>query len=645
MLRGYPDQPSVVVGSALHFHAATSAGGSETFQAHFFRVGATFDFVGSSETFTAYSLPFGRPDEDWGWPTYAVDIPKQWKPGVYLVWLVSPLSNSAPTAQSALSVANDSATFVCVLRDAAPGSMACILYKLPLFTYQAYNDLGNPAQSIYTGSPTVTLRRPGGGAGGHPWDAEKYPDYYDRSSSRQTFAHWDMPMIQWLEAAGYAIEYCTDLDLHLDDGTLINAYRLLLSVGHDEYWSLGLKSRVAAFIAAGGNVAFFSGNTCYRRTNVVQSGSAIDCRQYDDPGGPDKWISADPETRLTGVSYFYAGGAWSGPTPPTGFTVQYADHWVYGNTGLTDGAVFGLQSALVGYECDGAALSMLTGPRGYAMPNYADGTPSTFIILGVARLGPGWDYLYPGGAATLGLYTNGGTVFTAATADWPRVLASGDPTVAQITRNVLDTLSSRSIPIRGLSTGTCSPITAEGASAKFFADTRTLSHPNDLAYYWTSTAPLGPANQPTCEVMLPSPPAPVTITVRVDDGTKCPAFGTLTFTPLSGDAARRLEIMCLIHRFVVGSAVSRKAVQGVGDRIKLWVDPLWDPIRGELVQSVFEDHKQIRTGLAQLKQIANRLEKLLSTPANTVRASRPRAKVSVRQRTRNRNRKRRPSRK
>jgi hypothetical protein len=41
----------------------------------------------------------------------------------------------------------------------------------------------------------------------------------------------------------------------------------------------------------------------------------------------------------------------------------------------------------------------------------------------------------------MGLHTPGGTVFTAATTDWPRVLAAGrSPEVEQLTHNVLDRL-------------------------------------------------------------------------------------------------------------------------------------------------------------------------------------------------------------
>ena len=45
------------------------------------------------------------------------------------------------------------------------------------------------------------------------------------------------------------------------------------------------------------------------------------------------------------------------------------------------------------------------------------------------------------GAATMGIYTRGGTVFTAATTDWSHGLRGNDAVVESITRNVLDRLS------------------------------------------------------------------------------------------------------------------------------------------------------------------------------------------------------------
>jgi hypothetical protein len=74
------------------------------------------------------------------------------------------------------------------------------------------------------------------------------------------------------------------------------------------------------------------------------------------------------------------------------------------------------------------------------VPTGADGTPREFVVLGVGDCRPsGWGL--GNGAATMGLYTRGGTVFTAATTDWPRVLTAGTaPAVEQVTRNVLDRL-------------------------------------------------------------------------------------------------------------------------------------------------------------------------------------------------------------
>jgi hypothetical protein len=75
-----------------------------------------------------------------------------------------------------------------------------------------------------------------------------------------------------------------------------------------------------------------------------------------------------------------------------------------------------------------------------------DGTPRRFTILGIGDTrASGWGM--GNGAATLGVLEperqGGGTVFNAATTDWPRVVAAGrSPAVERITRNVLDRLGS-----------------------------------------------------------------------------------------------------------------------------------------------------------------------------------------------------------
>jgi hypothetical protein len=74
-------------------------------------------------------------------------------------------------------------------------------------------------------------------------------------------------------------------------------------------------------------------------------------------------------------------------------------------------------------------------------PRGQDGTPSNFTILGIADVSlAGWGL--GNKAATMGVYVDNGTVFTASTTDWARVVSSGSARIIeQITRNVVDRLS------------------------------------------------------------------------------------------------------------------------------------------------------------------------------------------------------------
>jgi hypothetical protein len=440
MIHAYPGRPSVRVGEELTLHVSTSA---PRFRVAFVRCGERRETVAVSGWLPGEAMPFGPAGEDWGWPAYPFPISAGWPPGPYAAILEEgdEAGHPLPVAGSGdLGRGEGKALFV--LRAAAP--TAPLLYKIPLFTYQAYNQMGVPAGSLYTGR-RVTLRRAGGGLDSRPWDGE-HVDVYDPSSPRQTFPHWDLPFIAWLERNGFAADYCTDLDLH-EDGRLLEPYRLLVSAGHDEYWSRAMRDQAEAFVRRGGNLAFFGANTCWWRVQVLEKGTALLCLKHRHPGldgGFDQWWNGQarrPENSLTGVSYRYGGGWWAGARTPLGYRVQHADHWVYAGTGLRDGDVFGAEEALVGYECDGVALAE-AAPEGRAVPAFTDGTPRSFVILGIARLGAGWRERPEGerAVATLGVYTEGGTVFNAATVDWARLLAAGHGAVERITRNVLERL-------------------------------------------------------------------------------------------------------------------------------------------------------------------------------------------------------------
>jgi hypothetical protein len=440
MIRGYPDRPSVFPGEILRLRIAGDA--PLWFQIWFYTQGQSrsrLAFKARTDAMPAHARPLGAPDRDWDWPVYEYPVPCDWKSGAYVALFV-PVEHADTDYPTVAHEWEAAALFVVRSRQAT----GKILYKLPLLTYHAYNEIGDPCGSLYTGRYSkLTLHRPGGGVGGRPWD-HYFPDAYDSSSSRQTFWHWDAPFISWLVRNRFEVDYCTDLDIHENSGNFIAAYRLLLSVGHDEYWSDAMRDNVAAFVEAGGNVAFFSGNTCWWRVHLVEGNRAFVCDKTGlggDDQKRDQWFRFDPENRLTGVSHRNGGGQWWDKREAIGYTVQHADHWIFEGTGLRNGDTFGADHALVGYECDGAAIADRPDERGFVVPSHNDGTPENFIILGVGRLGPEWaqdPVGFPGGrTATMGVYSNNGVVFTAATTDWPRVLASGEPHVAKITENIL----------------------------------------------------------------------------------------------------------------------------------------------------------------------------------------------------------------
>lgn len=451
MIQGYAEQPSPRPGGRIVLRVSTDA---PRFRVEFHRLGAAARPAGASPWLPGRAAPPHLPYQDWGrpgrglrgealapWAGYPFDVPAGWESGVYLATLVADDGGRGRA--------------LFVVRAPASGPRPPMLYKLPLFTYHAYNIAGGPPFDAATGRGQwclyndprferpplpvpagVSLHRPGGGAGARPYDAVN-PDPFD-PAPRQTFAHWDAKFVAWLERTGYAADYCTDADLHHDGDALLAPYRLLVSAGHDEYWSDAMRDAAEGHVARGGNAAFFGGNTCWWRVALHDPVTFSRTACWHETGRA--------ENALTGVSFRNGGERDRDDFPvPVGFRVQHAGHWVYAGTGLRDGDVFGGGPGeyLVGYECDGAEFDRAELDAGRPVtPTGRDGTPPGFTILGVGDTRPSGPWGLGNGAATMGVLRRGGTVFTAATTDWPRLLTSAaTPQVAAITRNVLDRLS------------------------------------------------------------------------------------------------------------------------------------------------------------------------------------------------------------
>jgi methionine-rich copper-binding protein CopC len=163
---------------------------------------------------------------------------------------------------------NDDTHIVFVVRDDAHQSD--LLFKTSDTTWQAYNSWGD-VQATENNPNKVLNSFYRGDSAAAPGRAVKLS--YDRPFNTRRTTPWgrdfvwanEYPMVRFLEANGYDVSYIATADAARAPQGLLN-HKVLLSVGHDEYWS---QEERAAFETArdqGVHLAFFSGNEVYWKT-------------------------------------------------------------------------------------------------------------------------------------------------------------------------------------------------------------------------------------------------------------------------------------------------------------------------------------------------------------------------------------------
>ncbi|TVR28084.1 MAG: hypothetical protein EA389_01145 [Ilumatobacter sp.] len=511
-IEGYCSRLSTRPGQHLGLHVSTR---HPRYHVSVERWGATRELLWSAHdlpgTFTP--PPADADSQGCGWPvSLSIPVAEHWRSGFHLVTL------TAPDAPAGRDVAH--AGFV-VRGGPVTEDRARALLVLDTNTWHAYNTWGG--RSLYTGGHQVSFARPfGRGILCRPpiddgddrddrkarptrWGEEPDADgaifqsyrtehaYPSAIGSTGWFTH-GRRFVEWAEAAGHEFDYAVSSDLELDPGAL-DGYDLVISVGHDEYWSAGQRAAVETHVRRGGNLASFSGNTMFWqvRLEATEAGTAMVCHKYaahrDDPvltgDHPEAMTGmwADPIVGRPEWSVLGAGSAFglyhrfgrATPRGVGGFVVYRHDHWMLAGTGLTYGDVLGSAHGVVGYETVGCPITFDEYQLPVAAPDLAPGgglpdqieiiafTPSSNLAVGdypasIAALSDQGDMefiaerLHGGtGAAELAKvrYGNavmltcrpygpdGGEVVTVGTTDWVFGLAD-DPAVARVTANVLD---------------------------------------------------------------------------------------------------------------------------------------------------------------------------------------------------------------
>lgn len=434
---GYTDRLSYTAGDEVRFHVSSPV----PYDLEVARVGPRREVVWKQAGLPAAPQPVPADASAHGcrWNAVSsVPVGDDWQTGYYAVRLTAAGDGAGKPAAS-------EAFFV--VRPKHPGQGSKVLLQLATNTYNAYTNWGGYSLYAYNGRHKVQGRRVS----------------FDRPQ-HSLFERWEGPFVRWAESAGYAFDYCvnSDLEFHPD---LLRHHKLVLSVGHDEYWSAPMRDHLEAFIGGGGNVAFFSGNTCCWQVRSEDSGRALACWKQsfgDDPyywSGDHKhlttlwshYLVGRPENALTGVGFLWGGYHRSHGQfmdGPGAYTAHRPDHWLLAGTGVRRGDPFGAKLPgykVVGYECDGCELEWKDG---LPVPTHRDGTPAGFEVVATApaRWHPDdceWYEKWEKGRtghAVIGTYTRGGTVVTVGTTDWSHGLRGNDPVIVRVTRNVLDRL-------------------------------------------------------------------------------------------------------------------------------------------------------------------------------------------------------------
>ena len=363
-------------------------------------------------------------------PAGSLQIPLDWPTGLYVGRV-----EAAPAAPADIPF---------IVRAAVDGSQAATLVVMNDTTYEAYNYWGGRSLYGFGSHGSMVWTSPGSGAANLSWAwhvSFRRPVNAVFPEHQQKWAYSEVPFVRWLARQGIEVEWCTLVDLHRE-ANLLDHYRLLVNVGHAEYVSKEMRDRIVAFVRQGGNAAFFTGNTCWWRVRIEDDGQALVCykdERFDpifDPAG-DPTTDASTVTvnwpdnlaaGLTGVVWSRLV-LWFKPEDDAGrarlqYVVKDEGHWVFADTGLHTCEPFGVyddgKQTVVGAETDVKPES----------------SPAGFTTLAEVKDGDS-------PVATMGIFSRGGTVFTASTINWTRGLSQDAGRwgpIDQITCNVLERL-------------------------------------------------------------------------------------------------------------------------------------------------------------------------------------------------------------
>ncbi len=499
----YTDRLSYRPGDIVRFHISSSA---KSFRLQIVRDGARPLVVEQAENLNAplTRLQGNFIEDGCGWPeVFRWQIPADMVSGFFIASVHAEDSFGTPRVQEH--------GFFVLPKGGKNAERNRILLIGATSTWIAYNDWGGanhyhgdkvPDGMVF--APRLTIHRPWArgliwlpeGAPRNPHEhvalagaIPRYPPIefaftrgFTKWYANAGWATYERPFAVWAESNGYGLDYACQHDLH-EDPELLSAYRCVVLVGHDEYWTWEMREAVDRYVEAGGNIARCAGNF-YWQIRLEDSGRTQVCYKSQaherDPlaAGDRRRLTSnweDPAVGWPGAATFglnasygmYAHVGSQVPRSSGGFTVYRADHWALAGTDLGYGDILGGAAKVLGYEVDGLDYTFRDG---LPFPTFTDGAPENveIVAMGLAfnkelptgRRGealyyhdttPQFARLRYGaetpenrekalrGSGMMVTFTRGaGTVFHAGSCEWVAGLKRHDSATEQVMRNVLD---------------------------------------------------------------------------------------------------------------------------------------------------------------------------------------------------------------
>jgi hypothetical protein len=374
-----------------------------------------------------------------------------------------------------------------------------VVFKTNDTTWAAYNDYGG--NSLYYGNTSS-----GCGAFGQYSCGRAFKVSYNRpfnlmnegggygTSNYLWYAEY--PMVRWLEVNGYNVGYISSIDTERAP-LLLRNHNVIVSSGHDEYWSAGERAALEGARDAGVNIASFSGNTAFWKTrweNSIDSSNTsyrtlvsyketVDTR-VEDPRDPPTWTGtwrdptfsppADggrPENALLGTIFMVNRGS---AAPVLSSAFAKLRFWrSTAVAGLTGSQTATLADQLIGYEWDPDV------DNGFRPAGLVDMAATS---VSVPELLQDYGNTYTAGTAVWGptLYraAGHGLVFSSGTVQWAWGLdtnhatnpdngpSAPDVTIQQATVNLLADMQAQPATLQsGLVSATASTDTSAPTSA------------------------------------------------------------------------------------------------------------------------------------------------------------------------------------